>query len=120
MEGRGKGKGRGKENDDLQSRVEALERRTNDFALKGQIISSQLFGKVGLDRFFGEPEFWENTYDSGQADCSRRCIKDLTAHRQACEALLDPAERQRCYQEAADNAALCHERCAQSFPTPIG
>lgn len=109
-----------KENEGLRSKVEALEKRTNDLALKGQIVGSLLFGKTGLDRFFGEPEFWENTYDSGQADCSLRCIQDLTARNKACEAMSDPAKRLQCYESARSDAAICHSGCAQSFPTPIG
>ena len=104
----------------LRARVEELERRTGDLALKSQIVSSQLFGKTGLDRFFGEPEFWENPYDSGQADCSRRCIEELTVNREACDAIADSTKRQNCYAEALSRAATCHTRCAQRFPPPIG
>jgi hypothetical protein len=104
----------------LRTRIETLERRASDLALKSQIVSSQLFGKTGLDRFFGEPEFWENPYDSGQADCSRRCIEELATSRQACDGVGDPTKRQACYAEALSRAATCHTRCAQRFPPPIG
>jgi hypothetical protein len=114
-----KGNGLPNEIEALQDRVETLEKRTSDLALKGRIVGS-LFGKTGLDIFFGEPEFWENPYDSGQADCARRCIEDLTERRKACEAMTDSAERQACYQSAVNDAALCQSRCSQAFPRPIG
>ena len=98
----------------LREKVETLERRTNDFGLKSQIVGSQLsgLGQSGLDRFFAEPEFWENTYDSAQADCSRRCIEDLMRDKQVCEQIADPAGRQACVQEALDRAVACHAACA--------
>src|SRR4051794_29658766 len=65
----------------LEARVEALEKRTTDLTLKSQIVGSLGFGKTGLDIFFGEPEFWENPYDSGQADCAKRCISELVERR---------------------------------------
>lgn len=108
----------------LQANVADLEKRNSDLALKGRIVSSQLLGAkeihgFGLDRFFAEPEFWENTYDAGQVECSKRCIAELTAGRKACEAIDDPTERQRCIQDALDRATTCHKRCAEAFPTPI-
>jgi hypothetical protein len=108
--------------EELQETVAALERRTNDLALKVQITSSQVVGRVGLDRFFAEPEFWENVIDVGQAECSQRCIKELQAAYAAIAAntTYSDAERQAAYQQALDNAALCHQRCAEAFPTPIG
>jgi len=103
----------------LKARIETLERRASDLALKSQIVGSQLLGQTGLDRFFGEREFWENPYDVGQAECSRRCIEELTVHRQACEGIGDPTKRQACYAEAISRAATCHSGCAQRFPPPI-
>jgi hypothetical protein len=106
----------------LQAKVETLEKRNSDLALKGQIIGGLLFGKTdtfGLDRFFGEPEFWENTYDSGQADCSARCSKNYQEEMQACNRIEDPTERQQCIQRAYDTVVSCHSNCAQMFPTPI-
>jgi hypothetical protein len=108
----------------LQANVAALEKRNSDLALKGRIVSSQLLGAkeihgFGIDRFFAEPEFWENTYDVGQVECSKRCIEELTAGRKACEDIEDPAERERCFQDALDRATTCHKRCAEAFPPPI-
>ena len=109
----------------LQANVAALEKRNSDLALKSQIVSSQLLGAqgahgFGLDRFFAEPEFWQNTYDSGQADCSNRCITELTAGTEACKAAHpEGPERQACIQKALDSATTCHQRCAEAFPTPI-
>ena len=92
--------------------------RNSDLALKGRIVSSQLF-RSPLEDFFASPEFWENTYDSGQADCAKRCIDALTAHREACEDIADDTQRLQCYQEASDNAATCQKGCSSSFPPPI-
>jgi hypothetical protein len=108
----------------LQANVAALQKRNTDLALKGRIVSSQLLGAkeihgFGLDRFFAEPEFWENSYDAGQVECSKRCIAELTAGRTACEDLADPAERERCFQDALDRATTCHKRCAEAFPRQI-
>ncbi|MCA1600203.1 MAG: hypothetical protein LC776_00685 [Acidobacteria bacterium] len=103
----------------LQANVATLEKRNSDLALKGRIVSSQLFGATGVDRFFAEPEFWENSYDVGQAECSRRCIEELTAQRKACEDITDATERERCLQDALDRATTCHKRCAEMFPPPI-
>jgi hypothetical protein len=105
----------------LQEAVAALEKRNSDLALKAQIVSNQLFGKVGLDRFFAEPEFWENTYDSGQADCSRRCIEELQAAYAACDKQHPEGseERANCHATALADSVICHKRCAEAFPPPI-
>ena len=102
----------------LEAKVAALERRNRDLTLKARIISSQLFGSP-LANFFASPEFWENTYDSGQADCAKRCIETLTAERKACENIADPAQRQKCFEEASQRASTCQQRCSSSFPPPI-
>lgn len=104
--------------DDLASRVEALERRTNDLALKGQILGSA-FGKSGLDQFFGEPEFWENPYDVGQAECAKRCIQEAATAREACANITDSTARLACYESAAESAARCQAQCSSRFPPPI-
>jgi hypothetical protein len=107
----------------LRANVAALEKRNSDLALKGRIVSQLLGAKeehgFGLDRFFAEPEFWENFYDSGQVDCSNRCIAELTAAREACEAIDDSTKRQRCLEDALDRAVTCHKRCAEAYPPPI-
>ena len=102
----------------LEARVETLEKRNSDLALKGQIVSNHLFAS-GLDRFFGEPEFWENTYDSGQADCAKRCISTLKSENQACEAIADPTERQQCFAAALARASTCQQQCSASNPPPL-
>ena len=100
---------------DLEERVAALERRANDFALKGQILSDVTPSfETGLDRFFAEPEFWENTYDSAQADCSRRCSKDYARHLAICD---DPnqtprSEQAACRTRARETVIACHASCA--------
>lgn len=94
----------------LETNVNALQKRVDDLALKTQITSGLGFGSP-LDNFFNSPEFWENTYDSGQADCSKRCIKVLQTHRAAC-AEKPEAQRLQCYQEASSAASKCHVGCA--------
>jgi hypothetical protein len=102
----------------LEGKVQTLEKRNSDLALKGQIVSSQLFSS-GLDRFFGEPEFWENPYDVGQAECAKRCITTLTSERKACEDIADATQRLQCFQGAVDRASTCQQQCASRFPPPI-
>ena len=102
----------------LEAKVATLEQRNSDLALKGRIVSSQLF-RSPLEDFFASPEFWENTYDSGQADCARRCIETLTVHRNACQEIADETQRLQCFQEASDRASECHKQCVASFPPPI-
>jgi hypothetical protein len=102
----------------LEAKVEALEKRNSDLALKGQIVSSLLFGSP-LDNFFASDEFWQNTYDSGQADCAKRCISALTAERKACEKIADATQRQKCFQDALDRASKCQTQCSASHPPPM-
>jgi len=102
----------------LEAKVATLEKRNSDLALKGRIISSQVF-RSPLEDFFGSPEFWENTYDSGQADCARRCIEELTANKAACAAITNDAEKKQCYQDAYDRGSRCQTNCSRSFPPPI-
>ena len=98
---------------DLEEKVGQLERRVNDFGLKGQILGSLTPSwATGIDRFLEEPEFWENTYDASQAECARRCIEENKAMREACSALQDSAERLACYQDALARTTLCQARCA--------
>lgn len=104
--------------EDLQKTVAALEARTNDLAFKAQ-ITSRLFGRVGLDRFFGESGFWENITDVGQPECAQRCIESLQAENDAIAANTgySDQDRQAKYKEAADRAAACHKHCQESFPS---
>jgi hypothetical protein len=102
----------------LEAKLDTLAKRNSDLALKGRIVSSQLF-RSPLEDFFASPEFWENTYDSGQADCANRCIDALTAHRNVCMGKTDEEERLQCFQEASDRATTCHKGCSESFPPPI-
>jgi hypothetical protein len=98
--------------DALKAKVSKLEKRNNDLVLKLRIVSG-LFGTGSpLGDFFASDEFWENPYDSSQADCSRRCIRTLTAERAACQNITDPAKRQKCFQDASDRASRCHRQCA--------
>ena len=95
---------------ELETKIADLEKRLADLTLKNEIAGGLIF-RSPLEEFFHSPNFWENVYDSGEADCSRVCIKNLTAERAAC-ASKPENERQGCYQAASDRAALCHKRCA--------
>lgn len=95
----------------LETNVAALQKRNDDLALKGRIASSLLF-RSPLQDFFASPEFWENTYDSGQADCAKRCIADAQAHRAQCAQIANEAQRLQCYQDASDRAATCQRQCS--------
>jgi hypothetical protein len=99
----------------LEEKVEHLARRANDFALKGQILADVTPSfETGLDRFFGEPEFWENTYDAAQAECSRRCSKDYVEHQAICNdpSQTPPQEQAACLARARDTVIACHAACA--------
>lgn len=97
----------------------ALEKRNKDLVLKAQILSIRATtGNWGFDRFLSEPEFWENIYDSGLADCQGRCIRDLTAGYRACDANHEEGspEWNACRSEALDRAVLCQKRCSEANP----
>ena len=103
----------------LQESVAALEKRNKDLVLKAQILSIRATtGNWGFDRFLSEPEFWENIYDSGLADCQGRCIRDLTAGYRACDANHEEGspEWNACRSEALDRAVLCQKRCSEANP----
>jgi outer membrane murein-binding lipoprotein Lpp len=104
-----------KRTQDLESKVTRLQERSDDQALKSRIVGS-LLSRSPLEDFFASPEFWENTYDSGQADCAKRCISNLTAEKAACLRKPTDAEKQTCNQEAVARASTCQTRCSQSFP----
>lgn len=95
----------------LESDVAALNARTSDLMLKNQITSSLLF-RSPLENFFQSPEFWENTYDSGQADCARRCIAELQTHREACLELPED-QRLACFEEAVQRGSRCQQQCSR-------
>jgi hypothetical protein len=98
---------------DLADRVSALERRANDFALKGQILGDVTPSfETGIDRFFAEPEFWENPYDSSQADCSRRCSEAYRQHLRACDDVAGVTARESCRSQARAAVIACHATCA--------
>lgn len=100
----------------LEEKVEHLERRANDFALKGQILADVTPSwETGLDRFFGEPEFWENSYDASQAECSRNCTKSYLEHQAICNdpGQTPPAEREACLARADATVRVCHANCAR-------
>jgi hypothetical protein len=99
---------------ELEAKVAALEKRNNDLALKTRIGGS-LFGSP-LHNFFASDEFWENPYDSGQADCAKRCITALAAANKACNAKPDGPDKQNCFKDALDRASNCQKGCSASFP----
>ena len=95
----------------LESSQSTLQKQSDNLALKTR-ISSGLLHRSPLDDFFASPEFWENTYDSGQADCANRCIKANQEHRAACAKLTDSAARLKCYEEALERVTACQRGCA--------
>jgi hypothetical protein len=99
-------KDRAKSVEELQEIVAALEMRINDLALKAQIVNSQLVGKIGLDKFFGGREFWDNITDVGTSECHQRCIEDLQAEYAGIDAntSYSAAQRQAARAEALARA----------------
>lgn len=95
----------------LESNLAALQKQNDDLALKSRIAGSLLF-RSPLEDFFSGPEFWERVYDSGAADCARRCIAQTQAHRAQCAQITNANQRLQCYQEASDRAATCQRQCA--------
>ena len=104
---------------ELQESVADLERRHNDLVLKAQILSLKAAGGGwGWDRFLSEPEFWENTYDSGMADCASRCVSNLQQANAACDAnhTMGSTEWTDCRSVALAEATQCHARCSAANP----
>ena len=103
---------------ELQKSVAALEQRNNDLVLKAQIFSLRAVRSWGWDSFLSEPEFWENIYDSGLADCQGRCIKNLQEEYKACDTAHErySTEWENCRAEALGRAVLCQERCTDANP----
>jgi len=102
---------------ELEAKVAALEKRHNDLTLKTRIGGS-LFGSP-LHRFFTSDEFWDNTYDSGQADCAKRCITALTASNKACNDKPDGPDKVNCFKDALERGTNCQRGCSASFPPPF-
>lgn len=100
---------------ELEAKVATLEKRNNDLMLKTRIGGS-LFGSP-LQNFFAADEFWENTYDSGQADCAKRCIQNLTDENKACSKKPDGPDKEKCFKDAVQGASNCHRGCSTRFPT---
>ena len=94
----------------LESQVSELRKENDDLALKGRISSSLLF-RSPLEDFFASPEFWENVYDSAEADCANRCIRQIQQHRAQCAQIANANQRLQCYQEASDRGARCQRQC---------
>jgi hypothetical protein len=101
---------------ELEAKVEELEKRNSDLEFKGRMVTSHLLPSWSLRDFFASDEFWENTYDSGQADCSKRCVETLTSSRQACEDHAACERKQQCIEEAIARANQCQTRCSASNP----
>jgi hypothetical protein len=109
----------------LEAKVKKLEKRNSDLVLKNQIVSYLLTNpfRSPLRDFFASPEFWENIYDSGQADCSQRCIDELKAGYKACDENYEAGTDawNTCRKEKLDRAETCHLNCSGAFPpAPIG
>ena len=104
---------------ELQQSVAALQRRQDDLALKAQVFAIKAAGGTwGWDRFLSEPEFWENVYDSGMADCASRCIRNLQRAYASCDTnhTKGSPEWAHCRSVALADAALCQDRCSEANP----
>lgn len=93
----------------LQRDVAQLKQSDQDLRLKMQ-LAGRTWGSTPLQDFFAAPEFWENTYDSGSADCARRCQTANKPLRDAC-ASKPESQRQQCYTDASNSLAQCVQRC---------
>jgi outer membrane murein-binding lipoprotein Lpp len=102
----------------LQAKIEKLEKANSDLAFKGRLTAQHLFGSP-LENFFGSDEFWENPYDSGQADCARRCVATLTSERKICDAIPDCTRRQQCFQDVIQRASACQTQCSANHQPQI-
>ena len=100
----------------LEERLDALERRVDDYSLKSEILSDVTPSfDTGLDRFFAEPEFWENTYDAAQAAVVRAVApKQYAEHLRICDdPIQTPREEQAaCRTQARATVVACHMSCA--------
>jgi hypothetical protein len=94
----------------LKKDIAELKQSNADMRLKSQ-LAGHVWGRSPLDDFFASPEFWENTYDSGAADCARRCQSENKPLREACAAKPEN-ERQQCYTDASNSLAQCVQRCS--------
>jgi len=102
----------------LEAKVATLEKRNSDLVFKGHMVSSHLFGSP-LENFFNADEFWENPYDSGAADCAKRCTSTLLSDEKVCEKIADCAQRQQCFQDATARASNCQTQCSKNNQPPI-
>ena len=103
---------------ELQRSVAALEQRNKDLVLKLQLFSTRPVGNWGWDRFASEPEFWENIFDSGLADCQGRCITTLQRDYAQCDlnhSKYSP-EWNACMDEARDRSVACQRACSGANP----
>jgi hypothetical protein len=95
----------------LETKVDSLQKQLEDQTLKSQIASSVIFMSP-LQQFFHNSDFWKKVYDSGQADCAKRCIDTTTAERKECAKKTTDSEKLKCYQDASDRAANCQRGCS--------
>ena len=95
----------------LESKVDALQKRSDDQVLKAEIVNSVIF-RSPLEEFFHSAEFFERTYDSGQADCAKRCINANKIAREACAKITDTDEKDRCFQDALVRVTNCQKGCS--------
>lgn len=104
------GSGDDKKVKELESKVVELQKKVDDLQLKGQIVTGQL-ARINIDRSFYTAAFWNQVYDSGQADCARSCIAALNLERDACAQKPTDELKTQCYIAATDRAATCQQRC---------
>lgn len=108
----------------LEKKMAALQLELDqaNTRFEGEVLKLQSIAKMHdfdgdpLKDFFNAPEFWENTYDSGNSDCCKRCSDAAKEHRAACADETDPDKRAACYAEAASQVASCVDGCSSRFP----
>ena len=98
---------------DLEQQLAEMQEKSTDTRVKIAAAGSSVFSSP-LARFFGESEFWENTYDVGYSECSSGCGKRSVAGHKACDLKPEP-EREACNDLVTSNSQSCQFECAQRF-----
>jgi hypothetical protein len=101
---------------DVNKRVAELEKQVATLKAQNSDVRTKLrafhaFGRSPLGDFFAAPEFWQCTYDSSWADCSKRCSDNTLAANKACQMKPEGPERQKCVEDAANAGSKCLMNC---------
>ena len=109
------GGGGDKKLEELQKQVAAAQQQNKD--LRTKIAARQALTGDPLGDFFGAPEFWQCTYDSGWSDCANRCTKATSAGYKACieNNPVGPA-RTQCINKNTESGQNCLKNCPRPRP----